>query len=615
MMNIRRAVLASVVAIAVPASTAAIGVLSAAPAQAADNEFVLTKGHIDLFEVTFDSASSGLRLSVKDDTGLYGAGAQLRDPADVTLAVDEELSATEVPAAPAYSFLGEPGDTVYSLPFTQDQQLPWPGWSTERLVSTLPAGTTLASSGTPVSLQVDVEGPGEVQTWMTNAFGQPINRYVDTVDPAVDRIPVARGAHVHSAWAFTELGEYTLTVTPTATTEQGTTLSGPATDYHVRVGDAAASEPGVAVTPNKPNGEYLYGQGITLDAAPTSPTELDHWHWFVKRAGEPQFTVSDRSSTAQLKLPTSEVWDGAQVYAALYDDDHAVAARSEPLTLSVDRLPEVTDLTATADASSYAMGATATFTTARNPETGGDHFHWYLRKRGEEFFTYVPGSNFATLDLPITADMDDAEVQVRLFDEAHAVIAEADPITLQVGDAAPVATTTTLTLGRSSTTYGTPRDAVVRVVAGDVAGAGAVQVRAGSRVLGRATLTDGQARITLPSGLGVGRHPLTAVFAPADATQAASTSARRTLTVARAGTRSVAKVRNGTVHVTVSSAVQPKGQVVLRKGDRVIAKARLKNGRVALPTRRLARGRHQLVVRYLGNGQHRASQDRVTLRR
>lgn len=612
MTSIRRALLASAVAVVVPASSLALGALAAAPAHAADREFVLTKGHIDLFEVTYDTAEAGLTVQVKDDTNLYGTGAAYRDPADVTIAIDEELSATQVPDSASYAFLGEPGDTVYSLPFSQDPDLPWPGWSTERLPGTLPSGTTLSATGQPVGLAVEVDGPGDVFTWASNPFGQPINRYVDTSDGGPDTIPVARAAHVHTAWAFTELGDYTLTVTPTAQTEQGTTITGASEEYHVRVGDGAAAEPGLVVTPNKANAEYLYGQGITLDAAPTSPTDLDHYHWFVKRAGEPAFAVSDRSSTAQLKLPTSTVWDGTQVYAALYDDDHAIVSQSDPLTLSVDRLEAVTTLTATPDKTSYAAGETASFTSAQNPETGGDHYHWYLRKPGEEFVTYIPGSNFAALELPIAADMAGAEVTLRLFDDAHAVTAESAPVVLDV--TAPVATTAALTLDRAATTYGTARTAVVQVAAGGAAGQGTVAVRTGSRTLGSATLSEGRARVVLPRNLPVGRHPITAVFTPADGTQAASASPARTLSVTKAGTRTTAARRSGKVGVTVGSAFTPGGKVELRKGGRTVSRAALKNGRAVLATQTLARGRHQLVVRYLGSAQHLPSQDRITVR-
>ena len=237
--------MATVAALVVGLGTAA----TVPAAQAAEERpIVLTRGHIDLFELTYDDAAEALRLQVKDDSELYGTGTRYHAPTDVALDVDEELAefvlTDDLPAS--YDFLGAAGDTVYVLPETQDPALPWPGWSTERLPESLPAGTSLPSSGSPVELALDVEGPGEIYSWMNDVFGEPINRYVDTSDEVADVIPVASRAHVHTAWAFTEPGDYTLTVTPTATTSGGDTLTGPSQDYLVRIGEGAAAPPPVA---------------------------------------------------------------------------------------------------------------------------------------------------------------------------------------------------------------------------------------------------------------------------------------------------------------------------------------------------------------------------------
>src|SRR5690242_16666085 len=66
------------------------GVLTPASAAEAVRAFALTKGHIDLFEVTYDAEAAGLRLGVKDDTGLYGPGTAHRDPAEVSVVIDSE---------------------------------------------------------------------------------------------------------------------------------------------------------------------------------------------------------------------------------------------------------------------------------------------------------------------------------------------------------------------------------------------------------------------------------------------------------------------------------------------------------------------------------------------
>ncbi|MFT4283679.1 MAG: TIGR03773 family transporter-associated surface protein [Protaetiibacter sp.] len=236
--------------------------------------YALTTGHIDLFEVTYDAALGGLRLSTKDDTGLYAAGAQYRDPTGVTVYVDSEVARFDVSTLPAaYGFLAADGPTIYMLPQTQSQKptLPWPGWSTERLPGTLPAETTLPATGTPVSLELQIDGPGEVFTWQTGSFGQVQNRYVDTTDPAPDVIPISRSAHVHTNWAFTRPGDYALTVTPRATPATGLALTGPSVVYLIHVGPAADAAPRPTTAPALA-GTGAVGETLTADTGAWLPT-------------------------------------------------------------------------------------------------------------------------------------------------------------------------------------------------------------------------------------------------------------------------------------------------------------------------------------------------------
>ncbi|WP_344111642.1 choice-of-anchor M domain-containing protein, partial [Nocardioides humi] len=380
------------------------------------------------------------------------------------------------------------------------------------------------ASGAPVQLAVEVEGPGDVHTFMNSPTGEVINHYVDSSDGGPDIIPVSANAHVHTEWIFTELGDYTLEVTPTAQVQGGGTITGTPASYHIRVGDPAPADLGVEVTANKPDATYLYGQGITLTAAPTAETDLDHYHWFIKRAGGADYVISSLSSTAELKLPTSLAWDGAQVYANLYDHAHNVVASSEPLTLHVSQLPQVTTLTAQADKASYAVGETAHFTSTQSPATGEDHFHWYVRKPGEEFSTYIPDSNQATADLPITADLQGAEVIARLFDHDHAVIAESAPVVVSLAGAA--APTPPPAAGKAVSQVGvkvkpkriTPGKRAKVKVAVTVPSApgtpvtGKVVIRDGKRKIATGKVkANGKVVVRLPR-LKAGKHTITVVY-------------------------------------------------------------------------------------------------------
>ncbi|WP_207212107.1 choice-of-anchor M domain-containing protein, partial [Promicromonospora panici] len=217
--------------------------LAAGPASAAvpDREHVLTHGHVDGFETTYDADAGELVLSVRDDTRIYDSEPVFRTPESTTFAYEDPQSQVTLPPAEGgWAFLGEYGEaTVWlgSQTGSDQEYTPWVGWSTERLLDSL-AGTGITpASGQPVSLDVAVDGPGDVLTFQNDSFGQPINRYVDTTASDGGTIPVATNAHVHTNWIFTAEGDYTLTVTPSLATSDGGTVTGNAATYHVRVGE------------------------------------------------------------------------------------------------------------------------------------------------------------------------------------------------------------------------------------------------------------------------------------------------------------------------------------------------------------------------------------------
>ncbi len=253
--------------------------LAAAPAATAvDRPVVLTKGHIDGFELTYDRAAGKLVLAAKDDTRLYADEIVYRDPSTVTFAFSDAAKTALPPATGTWAFLGAHGGQEGWLgPETQNPAEPWIGWSTERLQTSL-AGTgfSVADSGTPVSLNVDIVGPGDVFQWQTVNFA-PGNRYIDTTTPEPDVIPVASHAHVHTNWLFTAAGDYYFTVTPTVQTVEGATLTGDPTGYHVRIGGTASPAPTLAV--QGAGATYVVGQTAILTAAQAPDSGLRTYQW------------------------------------------------------------------------------------------------------------------------------------------------------------------------------------------------------------------------------------------------------------------------------------------------------------------------------------------------
>lgn len=201
--------------------------LPAAPAAHAAEPVTLDKGHVDAISPRLDG--SGLHLDVADGTG---AATVHRDPAEVTFGVLPR-AAYDLPAdlPAAYAFLGEAGDRVWMLPLTQDPELLWPGWSTERI----PAGA-LAGDRMTFTLS-GVDGPGAVALWTTDSFGNPAVT-ANSRDGLPDSFAVGAHVHAHSYWAFTRPGDYALHWTVTATKADGTPLTATA-EHRWRVGESA----------------------------------------------------------------------------------------------------------------------------------------------------------------------------------------------------------------------------------------------------------------------------------------------------------------------------------------------------------------------------------------
>ncbi|MDA1361469.1 choice-of-anchor M domain-containing protein [Glycomyces luteolus] len=213
-----------------------------ASAQTPGDRTVLSVGHTDAMQITYENGRMGLR--VKDDTG---DSVKYHDPADVSFQVLPHAQMA-VPEGGALDFIGEPGDPIWLLPFTQDHTLLWPGWSTEELNSGVFKGDKVTMS------LVGAEGPGDVALWGLGNFGTP-NVWFNSRDGLADSINVNVNSHVHSTWAFTAAGEYTLSWELTGTLADGTEVSTGSVDYHWIVGGLPGEDPGGDPDPDPGGGD------------------------------------------------------------------------------------------------------------------------------------------------------------------------------------------------------------------------------------------------------------------------------------------------------------------------------------------------------------------------
>ncbi len=194
---------------------------SAVPAQAyaVAAPVVLSAGHVDVVDLEFSDGA--LEIGVHDESVEPDVE---RAPSDVVFLVKRQAKTT-VPADPAFGFLGAAGAKVWILPEIQNEELLWPGISTEELES----GVFVDDSVTLTAQQVT--GPGRVALYTENAVGAP-TVLADSGDGLPDALPLTTGGHLHANWAFQKAGVYCIKVTATATlAATGETVSSELVSY------------------------------------------------------------------------------------------------------------------------------------------------------------------------------------------------------------------------------------------------------------------------------------------------------------------------------------------------------------------------------------------------
>ncbi len=190
-----------------------------AAAQLCAPEVVLDHGHIDMFNVTAAGAAATLQLK-EDATGAH----VIREPESVVIKIGEHAHRELPPGAP-----GAPSG--YVLPYTQQPNLPWPGWDTN---------ATRGSSFTDVTINIaGVTGPGQVHVFAQNSFGATSALLQGGGTQLPGMIHEPRPAHTHAQWVFTAPGVYQLRVKALLRDPQnGRSIETATRVYTVQVGDA-----------------------------------------------------------------------------------------------------------------------------------------------------------------------------------------------------------------------------------------------------------------------------------------------------------------------------------------------------------------------------------------
>jgi len=179
---------------------------------------ILNDGHIDLASRIEDGA---LTTTVKDTTESNVPTYRQLPQTVLQLLPGAE---TTVPSSPLFAFLGKPGSAIWQVSQTQQDDLLWPGWSTEEIPeAATTGGVTWTLTG--VRGANGTAAPGAFALYTTDSFGTPTVLFNsrDGVTGA-DRFEIPKITHAHGSWAFSKEGTYCLAFTRTATAAGGDPL-------------------------------------------------------------------------------------------------------------------------------------------------------------------------------------------------------------------------------------------------------------------------------------------------------------------------------------------------------------------------------------------------------
>ncbi len=436
--------------LAAVALTALAILLALVAGSATARPYVLTKGHIDALSPTIEDGKLQLRLA--DDTLIHGPESHvIRDVDDVLLNLHDGAKQTIPTLPPAYAFLGlQNGDDHWTVELSGMNQntVIWPGWDTqhESVHSQMDELAPNQRFRFRLVQAVRPSGAG-VHLWDTDPFGAP-RLFASTSEGAWNAAawPGVTGPngwstayqHQHSAWSFSKPGLYQLTFGVEAR-KDGAPLSASA-DYVFYVGDLPNPTAVNGGLPQLSLGgledHYEVGDTVTLTTTQAPATGEDHFHWYTRCGDDEAWkTVSGALAASHSFAATAEL-DGCLVQARLFDHDHALLALTTPERLVVHDHgagEPATTLTIEGLKHHYHPGDVATLTAKQDPDTGEDHWHWFL-KCGDNPWTVVNGALTATLSLPLEQRHHGCLVQAKLYDHDHQVIAESEPVALAVED-------------------------------------------------------------------------------------------------------------------------------------------------------------------------------------
>jgi putative ABC transporter-associated repeat protein len=181
--------------------------------QTDSGQLIINVGHVD---VASQLVSGELVTKIKDTSESVIPEYHSTDDVVLQLLPDSESA---VPDSAEFAFLGASGAPLWQVTQTQQEDLIWPGWSTEEI----PVEAT--TGGIDWTL-ARMEGPGAFVLYELGDFGVP-HVLLNTRDgvTAADKLTIPKNTHAHGSWAFSAEGVYCLGFTRSATLTDGTNVS------------------------------------------------------------------------------------------------------------------------------------------------------------------------------------------------------------------------------------------------------------------------------------------------------------------------------------------------------------------------------------------------------
>lgn len=168
----------------------------------------VTHGHFDVGPVL---NGGNLTSSVKDDRT---SPARHVSPGALEFVLND---AAKINLPAGMEDIAPAGTPVYMIGATQQQGVPWLGWSTQdpELLKQLDGPVTMSLNG--------FEGPGTLSTFLSGNFGSAGQKVFDSRSGGSFQVPA--NTHQHSNWVFTAEGRYTVTIGWTARLKNGQQVS------------------------------------------------------------------------------------------------------------------------------------------------------------------------------------------------------------------------------------------------------------------------------------------------------------------------------------------------------------------------------------------------------